>query len=310
MKILVTGAFGYLGGRISFHFSQLGHEIIMASRTKKQKPDWLCRGKVITIDWDNIYSLRDACKDVNLVIHTAGINSEESAKNPELAYKINAIGTRELFKAAQFSDVNRFVYISTAHVYSAPLVGSISEVLPTTNNHPYATSNLDGEKFILIESQKKIKSIVLRLSNAFGAPIFKEAGCWSLLANDLCRQVAISRKIILNSSGQQMRNFIPISDIMQGLEKLLFTSLNHNNYIFNLGSDLNMSVYDFSEIVAKVAHKNLGYLPVIIRKKNTHQLNNLPFTYEIGKIKELGYLPKNLIENEINDTINFCFDNF
>ena len=51
-------------------------------------------------------------------------------------------------------------------------------------------------------------------------------------------------------------------------------------------------------------------MPEIIRKKNTYQLNNLPFTYNIEKIKELGYFPKNLIENEISETINFCIDNF
>ena len=51
MKFLITGGFGYVGGRLAKHLASSGHEVFLGSRTIKAKPSWLTKGSVIVMDW-------------------------------------------------------------------------------------------------------------------------------------------------------------------------------------------------------------------------------------------------------------------
>ena len=145
-KILITGGFGYVGGRLAKHLATSGHEIFIGSRTLQSKPRWLHRGSSIVMDWDNDESLQKACKNIDVIIHAAGMNAKECSENPGLALKVNGIGTERLVRAASKESVAKFIYISSAHVYTDNLSGVITEESRTTNIHPYATSQVAGEE--------------------------------------------------------------------------------------------------------------------------------------------------------------------
>ena len=51
MRILITGGFGFIGGRLAVHLSKSGHQIILASRVKRDVPDWLVFAETFHIDW-------------------------------------------------------------------------------------------------------------------------------------------------------------------------------------------------------------------------------------------------------------------
>ena len=61
MRILVTGGFGYLGGRIAQSLSAEGHKIVLGSRTKQQSPRWLSDSDVVQIEWNNSECLIAIC---------------------------------------------------------------------------------------------------------------------------------------------------------------------------------------------------------------------------------------------------------
>ena len=65
---------------------------------------------------------------------------------------------------------------------------------------------------------KDIQIIILRLSIVFGPPNNKNVNCWLLVFNDLGLQAIKIGKIILNSSGQQFRNFLPITEFCRSCE--------------------------------------------------------------------------------------------
>ena len=136
MKILITGGFGFIGGRVSQYLANQAHDVIIATRSPSSLFNLPAFAKVININLDKLDTLTDACKNIDLVIHAAGINSQECLENPIAAHRFNAIGTKNLLNASIKNGVKRFIYLSTAHVYSARLDGIIDEFTPTLNPHP------------------------------------------------------------------------------------------------------------------------------------------------------------------------------
>ena len=106
------------------------------------------------------------------------MNSKECASDPISALLVNGVDTARLVKAASRTNVKKFIYLSTAYVYSSPLDGVITEQTCLKNIHPYATSHLAGEQSVLLANQnQQLERVVFRLSNAFGAPVHKETNC-------------------------------------------------------------------------------------------------------------------------------------
>ncbi len=146
-RILITGSFGFLGGRIAQYFGQLNeYELILGTTKNFELPDYIRFGKVILIDWNSQASMEAACENVEYVIHCAGMNAQDATKDPQKAFEFNGHVTGRLMDAAIKNHSFKFIYFSTAHVYGNPLVGNVSEASPLTNEHPYAQSNLAGER--------------------------------------------------------------------------------------------------------------------------------------------------------------------
>src|ERR1051326_4797952 len=219
-SILITGGLGYVGGRIARALAeQTDFALLLGTRhSKLPKPAWLKRGSVIPLDVTGGQALHDVWKGVRFVLHLAAMNEIESAKDPAGAVTVNTLGTLKLVQAAERAGVERFIYFSTAHVYGVPLAGSITEATLPRPVHPYAMTHRAAEDFVLAAHDRKtMGGLVLRLSNGFGAPIRPEVNRWTLLVNDLCRQAVTARKLVLQSSGLQQRDFVTLSDVARAV---------------------------------------------------------------------------------------------
>jgi nucleoside-diphosphate-sugar epimerase len=105
MTILVTGAFGNLGGYVLEELLRQGYNVrafdVHTSHTRKKSARF--DGKV-EIVWGDIRQARDvkkAVRDVETVIHLAAVIPPASDENPDLAWSVNAEGTRNLVAACQ-----------------------------------------------------------------------------------------------------------------------------------------------------------------------------------------------------------------
>jgi UDP-glucose 4-epimerase len=290
MRILITGAFGFVGGRLALHFAQLGHQIVLGSRHLITPPEWLPKSEVAIIVWDDMAALERCCNGVDVIIHAAGMNAQDSDNDSIAALAFNGLATARLVVAANRAGVNKFIYLSTAHVYGSPLVGTITEETCPRNLHPYATSHLAGEHAVLsANSYSEIHGIVLRLSNAFGAPMHKDVNCWALLINDLCRQAIETRKLVLQTSGLQQRDFIGLNSVCQVTEKLVtnHTKLNHTN-VFNLGTGVSQSVLEIALLIKQRCSKVLGFEPELIYKLGESDEPYLRLIYRTDHLISLG----------------------
>ena len=312
MRILITGGFGFIGGRLALHLSNNGHQIIISSRVKRDTPEWLPQAEIFQMDWGNETNLRDVCSGIDVVIHAAGMNSTDCQDNPDAALAFNGRSTEQLVRAAVSADVKAFIYLSTAHVYANPLIGRITEATKPDNPHSYATSHLAGENAVLRATLKgKTRGVVLRIANIYGTPTHADVNCWMLLVNDLCKQAVTTQEIILRSSGVQQRNFLTMSDVCVAIESLLVAGFGSETPpIINVGSEVSETINNMATLIQERCKKVLGFNPII--EYLPGKATNVVQTLNYGSLYPSIFAEKmqNNKNREIDSLLKFCHDAF
>ncbi len=313
-KVLITGGLGYIGGRISSFLSKSKlYQLSIGTRDYRQsKPDWLSSGELVNLDISEQGSLEEACSGVHTVIHLAATNEFESALDPVHALDINSIGSLKLLNVAINAGVQRFIYISTAHVYGSPLTGLLTEKSFARPQHPYAITHKTAEDFILAAHDKgQINSVVLRLSNGFGCPERASVNRWTLLVNDLCKQAITTGKIVLNSSGIQTRDFISLEDVSRAVEHVLNMPENATaDGLFNLGGENSMKIIDIADKIVECSNVVLNLKLAIKHPEPKAGETSLNLDYCIDKLKSTGYTLTSNMSEEIDNTLKLCVDSF
>ena len=167
MRILVTGASGFIGSGLVSELASQGHEVCALMRPSASiqflKGVQFTRLTGDLLDQD---SLNRACQNVEVVIHLAGLTA---AKSREEFFKFNAEGTKRLAEAAAKSgSVKKFIFVSSLAA-SGPSVG-LAPKNETEADHPvsmYGESKLRAELF-LEELKGKLPFIVLRPPMVYG----------------------------------------------------------------------------------------------------------------------------------------------
>ena len=149
MKVLVTGASGFMGGSLTEALRDYRHEVTASSRSWVEQPGiFYVRSPELgpEADWS------DALADIDAVVHLAGlahVTSERSdAKTDKKYLRINAEGSRKLAEQCAASGVKHFVFLSSCHAVAAE---SDQVLTDRTNPHPataYGRSKLAAEEAI------------------------------------------------------------------------------------------------------------------------------------------------------------------
>ena len=291
-KILITGGSGYLAGSISSFLCQYkNYEVSICSSSNIESK----HGKVNTlkVDWNKKSSLRNICEGKDIIIHCASPDADFSKKYPEASYEFSSIILDSFLNEAVHCKVKKFIYFSSAHVYQLKHEGVLNEKSPINPQHPYGVSKKIAEQ-TLFNKKELIEINIIRLSNAFGIPSNKNLNCWKLVVNDFCKQVILDKKIVINSDGTQVRNFVSIQEVCRLVdfmitcfckEKLLPT-------IFNFGGNWTFSIFEMAKLIAKQYEKHFDLYPDILIKKNPKPpYPKLNFNYDL--IIKNGFKPNN-----------------
>ena len=311
MKVLITGGFGYLGGRLAqFLASHVGYVTLLGTRQQAISPPWLPHAKVVQTQWNWLGGLEEICMGVDTVLVMSGMNAHDCAVDPVAALELNAVATARLLQAAVRQGVRRFIYLSTAHVYGSPLTGVITEETCPVSLHPYATSHRAGEDVVrFAHNRGEIEGIVIRLSNAYGAPAHKEANCWMLLVNDLCRQAVTTKRMVLRSSGRQKRDFITMTDACSAIKHLLELPPDKlGNGLFNVGGKWSPTILEMARRISERIRVATSISPEILINEDQETGEAELLDYRVKKLVETGFnLNQNAyVDQEIDGLIQFC----
>jgi UDP-glucose 4-epimerase len=312
MQILITGGRGYLGGRIAKNFLDLGHSVSITTRHVVKKGLLDDPINVLSPDWNSSSQLSKACEGVDIVIHAAGMNADDCLRNPELAIEFNGNATKRLAVAAVHSGVKKFIYLSTAQVYSDSFDTFFNEDSPTRNDHPYATSHLLGEKHVLTsEGQHNMQRNILRLSNVYGTPADRNTNCWNLVVNDMARQVAEFGRINLKTNGQQKRDFVSMSDLLNFISGISQESL-ASTYpqLINFGSGISMTLLEMANLISEISLSVFSFTPPIQVGGKDIPTEDIPFIYSSKYDSLIEKFRKNDMRQEIYKLLIYCKLNF
>jgi UDP-glucose 4-epimerase len=299
MRILVTGGLGYVGGRLCKALAR-EHQVIAGSR----QPHLYVPAPGVKVTEAHYPSQRHT-KNIECVIHLASINELVAARDPAKSIEVNTRQSLLWLRAAQHQGVKRFIYMSTAHVYGAPLAGRLDETSPTWPTHPYAISHRAMEDFVLAH-EGPMECLVLRLSNSFGAPANTQVDRWSLLVNQLCRMAVEKGQIAIKSNGLQQRDFITMGDVVRAVEHFIgMPEQEWGDGLFNLGLGKSMSVYEMAKLVWQRAENIMGAVE-LIRQEPALGETAPQLEYCVDKLRQTGFTWKNDVLGEIDATLELC----
>ena len=165
MKILITGAAGFIGSHLADRLVATGHEIVGIDNFETGRRDsFPAEAELVEADIaDGVEHLVEEMQP-EVVIHCAASYKDGTNWNGDV--RTNALGTALLTQACQRHDVRRLVYFQTALCYgNAPQNQPVRVGDPITPESSYAISKTAGESYIV---HSGIDFVSFRLANIFG----------------------------------------------------------------------------------------------------------------------------------------------
>lgn len=248
MKVLITGATGYVGHNLALTLAQNGNEVHVLVRNSRsafipQHPLIKAFAGDITKK-ETIFPAINNCEEV---FHVAAMVQFCSSK-PTNFYDINVEGTRNMLEAALHSGVNKFVFTSTAGVIGPSLNKEMSEEDPRIIgfSNDYDLSKFLAEKLVKEYAELGLHTVIATSTKVFGPGIETH----QLSVNSIIRRFIAGQVTFCPSPSSFISNYVFIDDLVNG--HLLAAARGRKGEKYILGGE-NFSYKDFFEKLGTVS---------------------------------------------------------
>jgi dTDP-glucose 4,6-dehydratase len=315
MKVLVTGAAGFIG-------SNLVHYLV------QHRPQW----EIVALDLltyagnlKNISSLIDAGKlrferiDITAAAELQGLFTKErfdlvfhlaaeshvdrSILSASEFVRTNVLGTQNLLDCALNSKVGRFVHISTDEVYgSLGPTGAFVETTPLDPTSPYAASKAASDLMVLACCKTHgFNGSVTRCTNNYGPYHFPEKLIPLFITNAL-----EDKKLPLYGDGMNVRSWLYVTDHCEAL--LMVAERGRAGEVYNIGGSQEAELPNRE--VTQIILENLKKPASLIERVGDRPAHDRRYAIDYSKIKaELGWEPRTPFREGIVKTIEWYLKN-
>ena len=205
MKILVTGASGFIGSRLAKTLSEADHDVT-ALIHENELDDTSIKNVQGDITDDEL-SFPNVIYDV--VYHLAAVTPLE--KNKKVLKEVNYDGTVNFFEKIK-SRTKFFVYVSGLGVFGGPGEGVINESASLNPNTDYSKIRLDAQRYL--KTQCKENSIPFTV--AYLGEVYGNGGWFSSIIMDRLQK----GKFKLPGGGEYYRNYVHVDDAVNALVEI------------------------------------------------------------------------------------------
>ncbi len=304
MRTLVTGGAGFLGSHLCDRLIQEGHEVI-------------CMDNLITGDTDNIAHLSgnknfrfikyDVTEYIFIdgpldnILHFASPASPiDYLELPIQTLKVGSLGTHKALGLAKAKKA-RFLLASTSEVYGDPLIHPQPEAY-------YGNVNPIGPRGVYDEAKRFAEALtmayhryhgvdtrIVRIFNTYGPRMRLHDG---RVVPSFLHQALKGENLTVFGDGLQTRSFCYVSDLIEGIYRLLCSSINEP---VNIGNPVEMTIMDFAKKIHEVAGGNgeIVFKPLPQDDPKVRQ----PDITKAGGL--LGWSPKVSLDEGIRATLNY-----
>jgi UDP-glucose 4-epimerase len=245
--------------------------------------------------------------NADCVIYTISLDHRDSEGDFSKVIDVN-VRPLENFLRACGGNLKRIIYFSTVQVYGRELDGAVSENDAVSPGNMYGLTHLFCEQICdLYRRRSGVDAINLRFSNIFGAPTNENKGCWPLVINDLCKQAFLNRKIILQSDGSPVRDFLPLSDFLEAA--CFFIENEGLKYsAYNVASGNSITILGAARIVSEIASRRFQTdIPVLYDNRDLR--SEIPceakFRFDNTRLKSAGFKLTQSLDNEIEKLFDY-----
>jgi len=229
MKILVTGATGFIGSNLSFKLADSGHEVHAFCRSKPDKKLSTYKSMIIYRgDVTNRESVFQAMRNCSLVYHLAAC-THVLPDCTSSYYKVNVGGTVNVLETAMQLGVKKVVYTSAGGVFgpsnNIPLNEDSFRECPFFNDHE--TSKHIAEEKVKDYALKGLETVIVNPGRVYGPGIFSKTNALSNIILK-CMQ---GKWHIIPGDGTVTMNYTYIADVVNGHIKAMEQGKAGNRYI-------------------------------------------------------------------------------
>ncbi|WP_395049365.1 NAD-dependent epimerase/dehydratase family protein [Flavobacterium sp.] len=264
MKILVTGATGYLGYRLALSLAERNDEVHILVRNPNSQN--IPQHKNISVFFGDITdksSITEAIDGCEQVYHTAAL-VKAFDKDASLFYKVNVEGTRNLLDLALETGVNRFVYTSSCSVIGAtiqePMCENDTRITPLDND--YDATKYQAENLVKEYNNKGLQTVIVSPSKVFGPSGFETK---TISVNTIINKFINGEFTFIPKPSKLVANYCLIDDVVEGHRLAMSKGKAGENYI--LGGE-NISFETLFQTIGTLSEKKgkLIEIPKIIMK--------------------------------------------
>jgi UDP-glucose 4-epimerase len=302
MKILVTGAAGYIGSVVTELLIGEGHEIVgLDDLSGGHRGAVHPAAKFVEMDLLDGAGLKTlfAAEKFDAVVHLAAkALIDESIRNPGIFFHVNITGGINLLEAMVANDVKRIVFSSTAATYGQPEQIPIVEDAPKNPVNAYGESKLAFERIMAwYRRSYGLCHVSLRYFNAAGAT--EERGEWHVPETHLIPivfEAALGERESMKLFGTDwetrdgtcVRDYVHVVDIA-GAHLLALGQIDTlGARAYNLGHGSGYSNLEVIEAVRKVTGREVKVVPA---ERRAGDPATLIASSELIR-RELGWNPK------------------
>jgi len=249
LRIVVSGAAGFIGSHFCDHLLALGHTVVAldnfltGSRCNLRHLEGESRFRLLELDITKPFSIEGP---VDCVVNMASPASPKDYLAHSIeTLEVGSIGTQRMLELALEKDA-RFLLTSTSECYGDPLEHPQTEsywghVNPVGPRSCYDESKRFAEAITMAYHRKYgLRTNIVRIFNTYGPRMKLDDG---RVVPSFLDQALRGESITVFGDGSQTRSFCYVSDLVEGIYRLMFAD---ERYPVNLGNPSEMTILEFA----------------------------------------------------------------
>ncbi|SHN49058.1 NAD-dependent epimerase/dehydratase family protein [Desulfovibrio litoralis] len=263
MRILVTGGAGFLGSHVADALTEAGHKVIVFDQQNSpylKEEQEMAVGSIL--DYPLIEKLVSRS---DIIYHFAGIaDIDECKQRPIDTVNINILGTVNLLESAIKANIKRFVFASSAYVYSDA-------------GYFYRCSKQACEAYI--ETYNKLHGLeytCLRYGSLYGPRADERNSIFKLI-----KQALHNKKITYYGTGNEIREFIHVKDAADISVKILSDEFINENVV--LTGPEKMQYIELLSMIKEMLHDNVDIEILPSTRDSHYKITPYNFSPKVGR---------------------------
>ena len=311
MRILISGAAGFLGSHLSEHLLADGHEVVGMDNFITGNPDNLAHlssNSRFSFIRHDVSSFIFVAGDVDAVLHFAS----PASPNPNSPYgyvnlpiqtmKAGALGTHNTLGVARMNKA-KFLLASTSEIYGDPLEHPQTEsywghVDPIGDRSVYDEAKRFAEALTMAYHRfHGIDTRIARIFNTYGPRMHLDDG---RVVPNFIQQALRGEPLTIYGDGQQTRSFCYVDDLVDGIIRLLHSD---EHMPVNIGNPVEMTILEFAERINDIVKNRAGITYKPHERSESDPQRRRPDITRARNILE--WEPRNSLDDGLNKTIPY-----